>query len=357
VDDAEQFAAVRAFFGAWSFATQTDWLRHKKLHEWFQGHPKAKAIQWAPQVPAPTDTPHIIKQEEAGKAPRAELHHPSHKQAQQLAPRLSAPKHDPTSAIQTSSKYFNHSSTAHPAVGKDFRRPHTSTGRENVPPSISKPPSAVEEFKQSKFYAEPSKDPPQAYYPNGPSVVQQSSHAHTVPSISAQLATDATAEPALCSEQKNLVDLILQGQNVFYTGSAGCGKSTVLKAFVRELKAIGRNVRIVAPTGKAALEVNGTTYFTFAGWTPSHFKKPLKDLVKGAHGKFVRKRMVETDVLIIDEVSMLENHIFERLNEVMKEARSSDAAFGGVQIVVTGDFCQLPPVKVSRKLPFEVVFC
>jgi ATP-dependent DNA helicase PIF1 len=154
-------------------------------------------------------------------------------------------------------------------------------------------------------------------------------------------------EPPLCEEQQRLVDLILSKKNVFYTGSAGCGKSTVLKAFVQELKQQGRNVVIVAPTGKAALEINGSTYFTFAGWTPDHFKKPLEKLKQGAHGKFVQKRMREVDTLIIDEISMMENHAFERLNEVMKEARSNRLeAFGGVQLVVTGDFCQLPPVKV-----------
>lgn len=158
-------------------------------------------------------------------------------------------------------------------------------------------------------------------------------------------AKKAKVEPELCEEQRNLVNLILSGQNVFYTGSAGCGKSTVLKAFVKELKARKQTVVICAPTGKAALEVNGCTFWTFAGWTPSHFKKPLKKLKEGAHGKFVRKKMKDVDVLIIDEISMMENHAFERLNEVMKEARGSHQAFGGVQIIVTGDFCQLPPVK------------
>jgi DNA replication protein DnaC len=158
-------------------------------------------------------------------------------------------------------------------------------------------------------------------------------------------AKDAKIEPELCEEQRRLVSLILGGQNVFYTGSAGCGKSTVLKAFVKELKARGRKVVIVAPTGKAALEVNGCTFWTFAGWTPSHFKKPLKKLQEGAHGKFVRKKMNDVDVLVIDEISMMENHAFERLNEVMKVARGKSDAFGGVQLVVTGDFCQLPPVK------------
>jgi DNA replication protein DnaC len=153
-------------------------------------------------------------------------------------------------------------------------------------------------------------------------------------------------EPTLCKEQADLVGLILsRTRNVFYTGSAGCGKSTVLKAFVKRFEAQGMKVNILAPTGRAALDINGTTTWTYAGWTPDHHKKPLKELKAGAHGKFVRKRLCETDVLVLDEISMIENLHLERLNAVMKEARNSDKAFGGVQLVVTGDFCQLPPVR------------
>lgn len=152
-------------------------------------------------------------------------------------------------------------------------------------------------------------------------------------------------EPILCQEQQEVVDLIMAGYNVFYTGSAGCGKSTVLKSFVPKLREQGKTVRIVAPTGKAALDINGSTTWTFAGWTPLHMKKPLKDLRAGAHGTFVRRRLRDTDVLVIDEISMVENHLFERLNAIMKEARNDKRAFGGVQLIVTGDFCQLPPVK------------
>lgn len=74
-------------------------------------------------------------------------------------------------------------------------------------------------------------------------------------------------------------------------------------------------------------------------------KKKLNDLKQAAHGKFIKARLKETDVLVIDEISMVENHHFERLNIIMQEARGSKDAFGGVQLVVTGDFCQLPPVK------------
>jgi hypothetical protein len=171
--------------------------------------------------------------------------------------------------------------------------------------------------------------------PPTPSAVPETVAADIVPIV----------EPALCPEQAELVDLILSRRNVFYTGSAGCGKSTVLKAFVKRFQERGMRVNIIAPTGRAALDINGSTTWTYAGWTPDSHKKPLKDLKIAAHGKFVRMRLNETDVLVIDEISMVENLHFERLNAVMKEARNSEKAFGGVQLVVTGDFCQLPPVK------------
>lgn len=157
-------------------------------------------------------------------------------------------------------------------------------------------------------------------------------------------------EPSLCPEQAALVDLIMQGHNVFYTGSAGCGKSTVLRVFVKKLAEMGKTVRIVAPTGRAALNVGGMTTWTFAGWTPNSHKKTLEKLRREAvWGSKVNKRIKDTDVLVIDEISMVENLHFERLNEIMKavhhKPHAEDAAFGGCQIVVTGDFCQLPPVK------------
>lgn len=151
--------------------------------------------------------------------------------------------------------------------------------------------------------------------------------------------------PRLCDEQLALVDLIMSGQNVFYTGSAGCGKSTVLKHFVPLLRREGKKVDILAPTGRAALEINGRTLHNYAGWVPRSLGQPLGILEKNACGKKVRKRLIATDVLIIDEISMVANHVFERLNCIMKAARGSDKPFGGVQVVVTGDFCQLPPVN------------
>lgn len=158
-------------------------------------------------------------------------------------------------------------------------------------------------------------------------------------------ATTPRSEPVLCPEQLELVELAASGRNIFYTGSAGCGKSTVLHAIRTRLRNMGKTVRVMAPTGKVALAINGTTTWTFAGWTPDHHKRKLELLERAARGRTTRKRFTETDTIIIDEISMVENLHFERLNAVMKVGRSSDSPFGGVQVIVTGDFCQLPPVK------------
>jgi ATP-dependent DNA helicase PIF1 len=159
-------------------------------------------------------------------------------------------------------------------------------------------------------------------------------------------------EPTLVPEQQQVVDLILEGHNVFYTGSAGCGKSTILKAFVGQLKARGRKVTILAPTNLAALNVDGQTTWNFAGWTPDSMKKPLKKLKENAFGNKVHERLTDVDVVVIDEISMIENLQFERLNEVMKYARdhtnSGKGAFGGAQIVVTGDVSTARHQHTSR---------
>ncbi|KAF4122206.1 Pfam:DUF889 [Geosmithia morbida] len=157
-------------------------------------------------------------------------------------------------------------------------------------------------------------------------------------------------EPKLSEEQQQLVNLILSGKNVFFTGSAGTGKSTVLKAAVRELHRKGLQVDIVAPTGRSALQIGGRSTWSYMGWTPNHDKLKMPSLIASANRKSVYRRLNKTKVLVIDEVSMIENNHFERMSRCMAAARgrhTGDEAkpFGGVQLIVTGDFCQLPPVK------------
>ena len=73
--------------------------------------------------------------------------------------------------------------------------------------------------------------------------------------------TPKEKEPLLLEEQQRIVDAIFAGRNVFYTGSAGCGKSTILRTFVPKLRELGKKVDILCPTNLAALNVNGRTYW------------------------------------------------------------------------------------------------
>jgi hypothetical protein len=127
----------------------------------------------------------------------------------------------------------------------------------------------------------------------------------------------------LCQEQKDLIDLILSGRKVFYTGSAGVGKSVVLQSSIPllqaqtvrvqvktegKLKRIAPNKRVdvIAPTGRAALDINGCTSWTYAGWIPDHMKRSLDELKMLSHQEIMHDRLAQTDVLVIDEVSMME---------------------------------------------------
>ncbi|KAM0269083.1 hypothetical protein ACHAPA_004342 [Fusarium lateritium] len=74
-----------------------------------------------------------------------------------------------------------------------------------------------------------------------------------------ELSLQPVGEPTLCQEQKDLLQHIMNGRNIFFTGSAGCGKSTVLKAAVEQLRDSGLRVSVTAPTGRAAIQVEGTT--------------------------------------------------------------------------------------------------
>ncbi|OHW96504.1 ATP-dependent DNA helicase pif1 [Colletotrichum incanum] len=144
----------------------------------------------------------------------------------------------------------------------------------------------------------------------------------------------------------------MQGHNLFITGSGGCGKSVVVRALHRTLaaryQATNKTVHLLAPTGQASINIGGRTTYNYAGWTPEDAKKPLDgrgSVIKKARGQYIFKRYWNTAVLIIDEISMVENQIFERLSRVMYAIRDNSSPFGGVQIIVVGDFCQLPPVK------------
>lgn len=126
------------------------------------------------------------------------------------------------------------------------------------------------------------------------------------------------------------------------TGNAGTGKSTLLRHFRQQTR---KNVVVVAPTGMAALNVRGVTIHSF-------FKFPLKLIqekdIRINHQKCDMFKKI--DMIVVDEVSMVRADLLDAIDVSLRLHRASRTPFGGVQLVLFGDVCQLPPVVKEREL-------
>ncbi len=147
--------------------------------------------------------------------------------------------------------------------------------------------------------------------------------------------------------QSTALSVLKTGVNVFLTGSAGAGKTYVLNQYIEYLKANGVPLAITASTGIAATHINGQTIHS---WSGLGIKDELtdKDLDKIAKRKVVRERLEKVEVLIIDEVSMLSLQNLECINQILQFFKINRKPFGGIQVILCGDFFQLPPVTRER---------
>ncbi len=143
--------------------------------------------------------------------------------------------------------------------------------------------------------------------------------------------------------QSSALDILKTGQNVFLTGSAGSGKTYTLNQYIDYLRARRVPVAVTASTGIAATHMNGTTIHS---WSGIGIKDELtdRDLSNLSRKQFLADRLKDTAVLIIDEISMLHAKQINLVSQVLKHVRKNDKAFGGIQVVVAGDFFQLPPI-------------
>lgn len=144
-------------------------------------------------------------------------------------------------------------------------------------------------------------------------------------------------------KQETALKLLKAGENVFLTGSAGAGKTYTLNQYIHYLKVRKVPVAITASTGIAATHMNGMTIHTWAG---VGIKDSLSDddLKRMKERKYLKEHLENAQVLIIDEISMLHAKQLNLVNQVLKYFKESDEAFGGIQVIVAGDFFQLPPV-------------
>jgi len=145
-------------------------------------------------------------------------------------------------------------------------------------------------------------------------------------------------------KQNEALDILKMGENVFLTGPAGSGKTYVLNDYVNFLKGKGVEVGITASTGIAATHIGGMTIHSWSGIgiNDSMSERDIRDLFKKKH---LGKRFKRTKVLVIDEVSMLHHFRLDMIDRVCKMFKESTKPFGGMQVILVGDFFQLPPIS------------
>lgn len=144
-------------------------------------------------------------------------------------------------------------------------------------------------------------------------------------------------------KQSSALQILKTGQNVFLTGQAGSGKTYVLTQYIRYLRLHEIDVAVTASTGIAATHMNGTTIHAWSGMgIKDSFESSDYKRLKSRHN--LVERLKDTKVLIIDEVSMLHAKQVDLLDEILRTVRENETAFGGMQVIFSGDFFQLPPV-------------
>jgi ATP-dependent DNA helicase PIF1 len=163
---------------------------------------------------------------------------------------------------------------------------------------------------------------------------------------------------SLSDEQRTIFDMVVnQKKSLFFTGSAGSGKSHLLRCIIRELRTRyeSREVAITAPTGIAACNISGCTLHSFAGMGLAVGQREHL-LAKVLKSKKALERWRACKVLVIDEISMVDGEFLDVLEWMACQVRRSGQPFGGIQVVITGDFFQLPPVRNNSsdvKFAFE----
>jgi ATP-dependent DNA helicase PIF1 len=154
----------------------------------------------------------------------------------------------------------------------------------------------------------------------------------------------------LNEEQQYVFNCMINGKNILLTGPGGCGKSAIIKLFYKKYKN-SKNIALTSTTGTSAIILGGTTLYSYLGIGLGNKSTDL--LVKNILKKqYIKKRWKTLDVLIIDEISMLSPELFDKLEDIARVIRTNNIFFGGIQLILSGDFLQIPCVN-NNKFCFE----
>jgi len=155
--------------------------------------------------------------------------------------------------------------------------------------------------------------------------------------------------------QSEALDILKMGKNVFLTGAAGSGKTHVLNSYVQYLKSNGVDVAVTASTGIAATHLGGMTIHSWSGLGVRDILTDY-DIEDMMQRQYLYKRFERTKVLVIDEVSMLHHFRLDLIEWICRQMKRSEKPFGGMQIILCGDFFQLPPVTRGESPESEFAY-
>lgn len=157
----------------------------------------------------------------------------------------------------------------------------------------------------------------------------------------------------LSIKQQLVFDSVINGNNVFLTGPGGTGKTALIKEIYNKIHN-SKNIQLTAMTGVAAIQLHESakTLHSWAGIGLGD-QSVNKYIHKIRSSKALLDKWKKIEILVIDEVSMLSDELFNKLEEIGRLIKQNSKPFGGIQIVMSGDFYQLPPIKSNSKFCFE----